>query len=83
MVLHLTVGRGDGVGNIELLGDGVCCGNQGLGCAGRGQVVHPGVATFEGRVSGDEVREVSVVVEVRDRELILCDEWDCEWGGED
>ena len=42
-------------------------------------MVHPGVATFEGRVSGDEVREVKVVVEVKEGELILCGEWCCEW----
>ena len=30
------IGKGDGVGKVELLGDGVCLENQGLGCAGRG-----------------------------------------------
>ena len=47
--------RGVGVGNIELLGNGVCLGNQGLACSERGRVVHPGVATLDGRVSGEEV----------------------------
>ena len=28
--------RGDRAGNMELLGDGVCQGNQGSACAGRG-----------------------------------------------
>ena len=73
------IAKKDGVGNSELLGDGVCLGNQGSGCAGRGRVVHPGVVTFEGRVSGDEVREVRVAVEVSEGELILYNEWWCEW----
>ena len=28
--------KGDGVGKEELLGEGVCLGNQGSACAGRG-----------------------------------------------
>ena len=66
--------KGDGVGNAELLEDGVYCGNQGSACVGRGRVVHPGVATLEGSVSGEEVREVRVTVEVNEGELILFDE---------
>ena len=69
---------GDGVGKEVLLGEGVCLGNQGSACAGRGQVVHPGVAMLDGRVSDEEVREVKVAVVVRDGELmIFC--WRCEW----
>ena len=49
------IAKGDGAGKEVLLGEGVCFGNQSSNCAGRGQVVHPGVATFEGRVSGDKV----------------------------
>ena len=75
------VAKGDRVGNSELLDDGVCLGNQGSVCAERGRVVHLGVVTFEGRVSGDEVREVRVTEEVSEGELILCDEWWCEQEG--
>ena len=75
------IGKGDGVGNEVLLGEGVCFGNQGLIFSeGMGRVVHPGVATLDGRVSGEEVREVKVAVEVKDGELILSGEW-CEWEG--
>ena len=70
---------GEGVGNEVLLGEGVCLGNQGLMFSeGMGRVAHPGVATLDGRVSGEEVREVKVAVEVRDGELISSGEW-CEW----
>ena len=48
------IAKGDGVGNEELLGEGVCWGNQGSACVGRGRVVHPGVVTFDGRVFGDK-----------------------------
>ena len=70
--------KGDRTGNIELLGDGVCCGNQGSACAGRGRVVHPGVATLEGRVFGDEERDIKVAVEVKEGELMIF-KWSCEW----
>ena len=70
--------KGDRAGNVELLGGGVCIGNQGSACAGRGRVVYLGVVTLEGRVSGEEVQEVRVAVEVSEGELISCDEW-CEW----
>ena len=46
---------------------------------GMERVAHPGVATLDGRVSGEEVREVKVVVEVRERELMMFNEWSCEW----
>ena len=66
---------GDGVGKEVLLGEGVCLGNQGsMFSEGKERVTHPGVATLDGRVSGDEVREVRVAVEVKDGELILCGE---------
>ena len=65
--------KGDGVGNSELLGDGVCLENQGSACAGRGRVVHLEVVTFDGRVSGEEVREVRVAVEVSEGELMMFD----------
>ena len=48
--------------------------SEGMEC-----VAHPGVATLDGRVSGDEVREVRVAVEVRDGELMMSDEWFYEW----
>ena len=43
------------------------------------QEVHPGVATLDGRVLGDEEQEVKVAVGVKEGELILCDEWVYEW----
>ena len=46
---------------------------------GMERVAHPGVATLDGRVSGDEVREVRVAVEVREGELMMFGEWFCEW----
>ena len=58
------IAKGDRAGNVELLGDGVCIGNQGLVCSGRRWVVYSGVVTFEGRVLGEEVQEVKVAVEV-------------------
>ena len=49
------IAKGDGAGKEELLGKGVYLGNQGSVCTGRGRVVHPGVATLDGRVSGEDV----------------------------
>ena len=48
--------RGDGVGKAELLGGGVYLGSQSSACSvgKKRQEVHLGVATMEGRVSGDE-----------------------------
>ena len=58
-----------------LLGEGVYLGNHGsVFSEGMERVAHPGVATLDGRVSGDEVRDVKVAVEVRDGELILSGE---------
>ena len=74
------ISKGDRVGKVELLGDGVCLGNQGSTCSGREQVVHPGVATLDRRVAGDEEREVRVAVDVKDRELMTF-EWSCKWEG--
>ena len=69
------MGAGDSIGNEVLLGEGVYLGNQGsIFSEGIEHVAHPGVATLDGRVSGDEVREVSVAVEVKDGELILSGE---------
>ena len=66
---------GDGIGNEVLSGEGVYLGNQGsMFSDGMGRVAHPGVATLDGRVLGDEVREVKVAVEVREGELISSDE---------
>ena len=73
------IANGDRAGNEELLGEGVCLKNQGSACVGRGRVVHLGVATLDGRVSGEEVREVRVTVEVKDGELMMDDKWFCEW----
>ena len=70
---------GDGIGKEVLLGEGVYLGNHGsMFSEGIERVAHPGVATLDGRVSGEDVREVKVAVEVRDGELILSGEW-CEW----
>ena len=71
---------GDRVGKEELLGEGVCWGNQGsMFSEGMGRVAHLGVATLDGRVSGDEVREVKVAVVVSEGELMIFDKWFCEW----
>ena len=71
--------RGGGIGKEVLLGEGVYLGNQGLMFSeGMERVAHPGVATLDGRVSGEEVREVKVAVEVREGELMMFDEWFCE-----
>ena len=49
------IDKGGGVGNEDPLGSGICLGDQSLTCSeGRGWVVHPEVATLEGRVLGDE-----------------------------
>ena len=64
------------MGKEELPGKGVCFGNQGWACVGRRRVVHPGVATLDGRVLGEEVREVKVAVDVRDGELMMFCEWE-------
>ena len=70
---------GDGVGKEELLGEGVCLGCQSsMGSVGRGRVVHPGVATLEGRVFGEEEQEVKMAVDVKDREFIVFGNWRCE-----
>ena len=71
---------GEGIGNEVLLGEGVYLGNQGsMFSEGMGRVAHPGVATLDGGVSGEEVQEVKVAVEVREGEFMMCDEWFCEW----
>ena len=41
-------------------------------------MVHPGVATVEGRVFGDEEWEVKVAIDVKDGELIVSDKRSCE-----
>ena len=80
VTMEEEIDRGDRVGNIELLGDRVCLENQGsMFSEGMERVAHPGVATLDGRVSGEEVQEVKVVVEVREGELMMFDEWWCEW----
>ena len=72
--------KGDGVGKVESWRDGVFVGDHRLiGSVTRGQVVHPGVATLDGRVAGDEEQEVKVVVDVREEELMLFVERFCEW----
>ena len=71
---------GEGIGKEVLLGEGVYLGNHGsMFSEGIERVAHPGVATLDGRVSGDEVRDGKVAVEVKDGELIVFDEWSCEW----
>ena len=55
VIIEEEMDRGDRVGNEELLVGGVCSGIQSLACSvEREWVVHPGVATVEGRVLGDE-----------------------------
>ena len=48
--------KGNRVGKVEPLGGGVCLGSQSstYSVGEKGRVVHPGVATFNGRVLGDE-----------------------------
>ena len=41
------------------------------------QEVQLGVAMTDGRVSGDEERDIKVAKEVREGEVIVCDEWIC------
>ena len=72
--------RRDGVGKEELLGSGVYSGIQSLALSvERGWVVHPEVAVLEGRVFRKEDQEVRVAVDVREGELMMFDEWVCEW----
>ena len=72
---------GEGIGKEVLLGEGVYLGNHSsMFSEGIERVAHPGVAMLDGRVSGDEVREVKVAVVVSEGELMTCGEWFCEWG---
>ena len=65
------IGKEDRVGKSEVLGDGVCSGYQRMACSvERRQEVHLGVATLEGRVTGDEGQEDRVMVEIREGELM-------------
>ena len=50
------IDRGDGAGKSGLLNSGVCLESHSLACSVEKKrwVVHPGVATLEGRVSGDK-----------------------------
>ena len=72
--------RGDRVGKSELLGGGVCSGSQSsvYSVGKKRQEVYPGVTTTDRRVSGEEEREVKVVVAVKEGELIVCDKWVCK-----
>ena len=66
------IAAGEGIGKEVLLGEGVCLGNQGsMFLEGVECVPHPGVAMVDGRVSGDEVREVKVAVDVSEGELMM------------
>ena len=70
--------RGDRVGKEEPLSSRVCSGNQSSMCSmERGQVAHLGVATLEERVLGDKDRDVKIVVDVKDGELMMCNKWCC------
>ena len=73
--------RRDGVRKVELPCSRVCLGSQSSAHSveKKRQEVHPGVATLDGRVSGDEEQEVKVVMDVKERELILYDKWVCKW----
>ena len=66
------IDKGDGVGKSGPLDSGVCLESQSLACfvEKKRWKVHPGVATTDGRVSGDKEREVKVVVDVKKGELI-------------
>ena len=76
VVTEEEIDKRDGVGKSGLLGGGVCLESQSLvhSVGERRQEVHPGVATLNGRVLGDEEHEDKVVVVVRDRELMMCNE---------
>ena len=75
------IGTGDRMGKYRLLDDRVYSENQSSVClVERRQVVHPGVATLDGRVAGDERQEDKVAVEVRVGELMMCNEWFCKGG---
>ena len=73
--------RRDRMGKAELLDSGACSESQSLACSVRKkrQEVHPGMGTLDGRVSENEEQEVKVAVFVKDRELIVYNEWVCEW----
>ena len=75
------IDKGDGVGKSGPLGGGVCSGSQSSACSvgKKRQEVHLGVATLDGRVLGEEEREVRVAVLVREGELMMCGKWVCEW----
>ena len=73
------MGIGEGEGKLNLLGDRVAVGNQRfLKVLERVQAPHPGVTTLEGSISENKVQEERVAVEVREGELMMCDEWFCE-----
>ena len=56
VTIEEEIDRGDGVGKEELLGGRVYSGIYGsMFSVERGQVVHPGVAIVDGRVSGEGV----------------------------
>ena len=66
-----------GQGNQSyVLDDGVCSRSQSLACSvgKKRQEVHPGVATLDGRVAGDEGQEDKVREVVDETELMMCDE---------
>ena len=73
VTMEEDMGKGDGVGKSDLLSEGVCLGYQSVACSvGRKrQKVHLGVVTFEGRVAGDGGQEDKVVVDIKDRELMI------------
>ena len=67
-------GNEDRVGKSDLLGDRVCSENQRVACSvEKRQEVHPGMVMLDSRVAEDEGQEDSMVVEVREEELIVCD----------
>ena len=65
------MGKGDRVGRSVLLGNGVCSGNQKRTCLERGQEVHPGIVTLDGKVVEDKEEEDRVAVEVNDEEFMI------------
>ena len=74
------IGMGKGEGKSKWLRDSMELGIQRTAnSVDRSWEVQPVVATLEDRVAGDKRQEERVVIEVKERELMLCDECFYEW----
>ena len=75
------IGKGDGVGKSKLLSDRVCPESQSSArSVGRERrEVHLGVTTFDGSVVEKEGQEDKVMVDIKEGELMMFNEWVCEW----